>query len=265
MRPEGFSAVVSERLAHRLRRAVGCRSSRSRSQKLECACLRRTRSRGQRRRRFRTHRRAHTSFAEARDAHGNPRPTRCLVLGLSVEDEQFDATCASPREVDGLSAVQSLSCEAELPARLADSDERDHVERISVAPGSDTAGKRDPRSVLAVESEAGAHRRGSRSSERAARDDDNEQRQRTCACPDYRPYARPATRAPRARAIRARGAGRLRVDFDVEDLGERSTRQPQARRAVTSPPAPGSPPSRGTDASNPLRRVGPTLSERAAR
>ena len=105
---------------------------------------------------------------------------RCLVLGLSVEDEEFDATCASPREVDDLSPVQSLSCEAELPARLADIDERDHVERISVAPGSDTAGKRDPRSVLAVERETGAHRRGSRSSERAARHDDNE-RDNECA------------------------------------------------------------------------------------
>ena len=99
---------------------------------------------------------------------------RCLVPGLCVEDKEFDAFCVSPREVDGVSSEQFLAGDAELPARLTHVTERDHVERISLTPTADSAGKRDPGSVLAMEHEAGAHAGRSRASQQAARTQENE-------------------------------------------------------------------------------------------
>ena len=95
---------------------------------------------------------------------------RRLVLGRCVEDEELDASWTSPCEIDGLSRVQSRSCHAELPARLTNGAERDHAERISVAPSTNDSRERDSRAILAVKREAGGGLRIGRASELARSD-----------------------------------------------------------------------------------------------
>ena len=104
---------------------------------------------------------------------GSLSSLRRLVLSRCVEDEEFDASWASPCEVDGLSRVQSRSWDAELPAGLTNGAERDHVERISVAPSANGTRKRDSRAILAVEGQAGGGLRIGRGSELAGSDDEN--------------------------------------------------------------------------------------------
>jgi hypothetical protein len=88
-------------------------------------------------------------------------PLRCLVARLRVEDEDADPVRMESAEPDGASRFYARSCDLELPARLPDSPQGEHIQALRVTPRSDLAWEDDRAAVRAPEDRA-AGARGSR-------------------------------------------------------------------------------------------------------
>jgi hypothetical protein len=81
-------------------------------------------------------------------------PLRCLVVRLRVEDEDADPVRTAPAEPDDASGLHALSRDLELPARLPDSSQAEHVQALPVAPRSHGAREDDRAAVRAPEERA---------------------------------------------------------------------------------------------------------------